>query len=157
MEDNNIKPSTKREKLENFWYYHKWHTIIAVFLIITITVCALQLSGKESYDIHIMYAGPKEFKRTSSDGDIPEYANALASIKRVASDFDGNGEDVIVIPDTEPEAPEKDTHIFSSVNIEKNSGIFYSSYTFNAVMNPQSNDGPDYDMNDAFKVTLTVE
>ena len=39
-------------------------------------------------------------------------------------DFDGNGEDVIVIPDTEPEAPEKDNHIFSSVNIEKNSGIF---------------------------------
>lgn len=72
-------------------------------------------------------------------------------------DFDGNGEDVIVVPDTEPEAPEKDNHIFSSVNIEKNSGIFYSSYTFNAVMNPQSNDGLDYDMNDAFKVTLTVE
>lgn len=92
MEDNNIKPSTKREKLENFWYYHKWHTLIAIFLIITVTVCALQLSTKESYDLHIMYAGPREFKRTSSNGDIPEYANALASLKRVASDFDGNGE-----------------------------------------------------------------
>jgi len=72
-------------------------------------------------------------------------------------EFDGNGEDVIVIPDTEPAATETDNHIFSSVNIEKNSGIFYSSYTFNAVMNPQSNEGLDYDMNDAFKVTLTVE
>lgn len=72
-------------------------------------------------------------------------------------DFDGNGEDIIVIPDTEPAATETDNRIFSSVNIEKNSGIFYSSYTFNAVMNPQSNDGLDYDMNDAFKVTLTVE
>ena len=74
-----------------------------------------------------------------------------------SEDLDSNGEDVIVIPDTEPEAPEKDNHIFSSVNIEKNSGIFFSSYTFNAVMNPQSNDGLDYDMNDVFKVTLTVE
>ena len=72
-------------------------------------------------------------------------------------DFDGNGEDIIVIPNTEPAATETDNRIFSSVNIEKNSGIFYSSYTFNAVMNPQSNDGLDYDMNDAFKVTLTVE
>lgn len=53
--------------------------------------------------------------------------------------------------------PETDNHIFSSVNIEKNGGIFYSSYTFNAVLNPQSNYGLDYDMNDAFKVTLTVE
>ena len=75
-----------------------------------------------------------------------------------SEDFDGNGDDVIVLPDyEEPETPAKDNHIFSSVNIEKNSGIFYSSYTFNAVMNPQSNDGLDYDMNDAFKVTLTVE
>ena len=72
-------------------------------------------------------------------------------------DFDGNSEDIIVIPNTEPAATETDNRIFSSVNIEKNSGIFYSSYTFNAVMNPQSNDGLDYDMNDAFKVTLTVE
>ena len=46
---------------------------------------------------------------------------------------------------------------FRAINIEKNSGIFYSSYTFNAVMNPQSNDGLDYDMNEAFNVTLTVE
>lgn len=75
-----------------------------------------------------------------------------------SEDFDGNGEDIIVLPDyEEPEAPAKDNHIFSSVNIEKNSGIFYSSYTFNAVMNPQSNEGLDYDMNDTFKVTLTVE
>ena len=72
-------------------------------------------------------------------------------------DFDGNSEDIVVIPNTEPAATETDNRIFSSVNIEKNSGIFYSSYTFNAVMNPQSNDGLDYDMNDAFKVTLTVE
>lgn len=66
-----------------------------------------------------------------------------------------NGE--LTPPIYEVETPEQDDHIFSSVNIEKNSGIFYSSYTFNAVMNPQSNDGLDYDMNDTFKVTLTVE
>ena len=89
------------------------------------------------------------------------YDTELIEDAQQAQDAEMNGEnedlDVIVIPDTEPEAPTKDNHIFSSVNIEKNSGIFYSSYTFNAVMNPQSNDGLDYDMNEAFKVTLTVE
>lgn len=81
-----------------------------------------------------------------------------AEMNEDSENFDGNGNDAIVLPDyEEPEAPAKDNHIFSSVNIEKNSGIFYSSYTFNAVMNPQSNDGLDYDMNEAFKVTLTVE
>ena len=54
-------------------------------------------------------------------------------------------------------APAQDNHIFSSVNIEKNGGIFYSSYTFAAVLNPQNGEGLDYDLNETFKVTLTVE
>lgn len=61
------------------------------------------------------------------------------------------------IDETEASAPTRDNHIFSSVNIEKNSGIFYSSYTFSAVMNPQNGEGLDYDLNDTFKVTLSVE
>ena len=56
-----------------------------------------------------------------------------------------------------PTTPAQDNHIFSSVNIEKNGGIFYSSYTFAAVLNPQNGDGLDYDLNEIFKVTLTVE
>ena len=56
-----------------------------------------------------------------------------------------------------PSVPAQDTHIFSSVNIEKNSGIFYSSYTFNAVLNPQSGEGLEYDLNEVFRVTLSVE
>lgn len=55
------------------------------------------------------------------------------------------------------EAPAQDNHIFSSVSIEKDSGIFQSTYTFHAVLNAQSNEDPDYDMNDTFKVTLSVE
>lgn len=51
----------------------------------------------------------------------------------------------------------QDNHIFSSVNIEKNSGIFYSSYTFNAVLNPQNGEELDYDPNETFRVTLSVE
>lgn len=58
-------------------------------------------------------------------------------------------------PETKPIV--QDNHIFSSVNIEKNSGIFYSSYTFHAVLNPQNEDNLDYDPNETFKVTLTVE
>lgn len=56
-----------------------------------------------------------------------------------------------------PTTPAQDNHIFSSVNIEKNGGIFYSSYTFAAVLNPQNGEGLDYDLNETFKVTLTVE
>ena len=80
---------------------------------------------------------------------------------------DGNIDEVFdVVIDDEEEVkaetpatttPAQDNHIFSSVNIEKNSGIFYSSYTFSAVLNPQNGEGLDYDLNDTFKVTLSVE
>ena len=70
--------------------------------------------------------------------------------------FDVNIEEVET-EKAEDVTPAQDNHIFSSVNIEKNGGIFYSSYTFAAVLNPQNGDGLDYDLNETFKVTLTVE
>lgn len=58
----------------------------------------------------------------------------------------------------QPTEAEKDAHIFKSVNIEKNSGIFYTTYTFKAVMNPQPKDSESgYATNDIFKVTVSVE
>lgn len=82
---------------------------------------------------------------------------------------DGSPDDVFDIfidegesiqPDVEKPSvttPVTNNHIFTSVNIEKNSGLFYSSYTFNAVLNPQNGDGLEYDLNEMFKVTLSVE
>ena len=36
-------PTTVKEKAENFWYHYKWHSIVALFLVITLVICALQL------------------------------------------------------------------------------------------------------------------
>ena len=47
------------KKLDNFFYHYKWHTVAALFLAIVIIVCSLQTCSKESYDVEIMYAGPK--------------------------------------------------------------------------------------------------
>ncbi len=57
----------------------------------------------------------------------------------------------------EPDAPAQDNHIFSEVSIKKEEGLFSSTYSFHAVMNPQSNTDPDNDVNDTFRVTLSVE
>lgn len=58
----------------------------------------------------------------------------------------------------QPAEEETDAHIFKSVEIEKKSGIFYNTYTFKAVMNPQPKDGKGgYAPNDIFKVTVSVE
>ena len=95
-------------------------------------------------------------QNAGSDIDTEEQAEEnLDSILDITTD-----ETETVLPESEmPDVTilETDNHIFSSVNIEKNGGIFYSAYTFNAVLNPQSNSGLDYDLNEAIRVTLSVE
>ena len=78
--------------LDNFWYHYKWHTLIAAFLIFTVTICTVQMCQKESYDMHVLYAGGHSFGRSSEDGDYPEYNKAKSTLKNFVSDYDDNGE-----------------------------------------------------------------
>ncbi|MBQ7356998.1 MAG: hypothetical protein IJW66_06335 [Clostridia bacterium] len=80
------------ERLENFWYYHKWHTIIAVFLVVAIVVMSLQFCQKTSFDAHIIYAGNYEISRVADNGDTSPYNNMLSELKLVVGDVDGDGE-----------------------------------------------------------------
>ncbi len=43
--------------LENFWYHYKFHTIVALFVLLCIVGCFMQCSGRETGDITIVYAG----------------------------------------------------------------------------------------------------
>ena len=76
---------------ENFWYHYKWQTIIALFLVLVIFVCSVQMCSKESYDTYIMYAGHKNILHTSKDGDIPEYNVILSSLKKISLDYNEDG------------------------------------------------------------------
>lgn len=81
-----------KQKLENFWYHYKWHSIVALFLVMVILVCSLQLCSQTEYDAHIMYAGEYAFTRTGKDGDIPTYVGTANAFKRVCGDLSGDGE-----------------------------------------------------------------
>lgn len=76
------------KKLDNFFYHYKWHTVAALFLAIVIIVCSLQTCSKESYDVEIMYAGPKNLNDKQTVLDIQ---NAFASF---ATDTNGDGKTV---------------------------------------------------------------
>ena len=84
------KPSFKA-RFDNFWYHYKWHTIVALFLIVTISVCSIQMCRRTTYDIHITYAGYYEIERGSVGGSSP-YNEAVTSFKKLCEDFDGDGE-----------------------------------------------------------------
>ena len=33
---------SRSEKWDNFWYYHKWHVVVAIFVIIALTVLSFR-------------------------------------------------------------------------------------------------------------------
>lgn len=74
--------------LDNFWYHHKWKTIIIVFLVAVITVCAVQLIEKEEYDACVMYVGDASISGT-------QYQDILTSMRALCEDFSGDGKTVV--------------------------------------------------------------
>ncbi len=103
-EDAGIRPDEKYgsdvkmsspfiKKLDNFWYHYKWHSIFALLGIFIVLICVLQLCSRQSYDVHLLYAGYYNVDRTQPEGgSLPEYNVLLSSFGRVGEDFDGDGE-----------------------------------------------------------------
>lgn len=79
------------KKLENFWYHYKWHSLIALFAVVVVVVCAIQFCTREKYDVHVLYAGPDDVRMTASDG-LSEYRVLFSSLKLCVDDLDENGE-----------------------------------------------------------------
>ena len=91
-EENNTEYKMNlKQRAENYWYHYKWHTLIALFIVITLSVCILQLCQKNSYDVYVLYAGGGELERTSENGDFPEYQKAVSALGKYAEDFDSDG------------------------------------------------------------------
>ena len=66
-----IKPrSPFLTKLDNFFYHYKWHSIIALFLVVVILICSLQMCGQKEYDIEVLYAGPRNLSDKQTVLDI---------------------------------------------------------------------------------------
>ena len=76
-------PSTLKEKLKNFWYHYKWHSVVALVVVIALLVCTLQLCKKESYDTYILYAGSKSIGRTGEGGGDAEIETVTSSLEKV--------------------------------------------------------------------------
>ena len=81
--------SSFSEKVENFWYHYKWHTIAAIFVLVVSIVVIVQCASREKYDVYILYAGDKAVSTSKSNPERQQFVGAFSS---VASDFDGNGD-----------------------------------------------------------------
>ena len=79
------KPETFKEKLENYWYHFKVHTILAVFLAVVIAILTVQCATKEKYDMTVMYFAYS----VANDAQINKMEEYF---EKYAEDVDGNGE-----------------------------------------------------------------
>lgn len=78
-------PKTPKEKLANFWFQYKWHTIAIVVSLIVLTVLVAQCANRPVYDLEMVYFTYKPVLDDQT-AEISEYFEELAK------DLDGNGE-----------------------------------------------------------------
>lgn len=75
------------ERLDNFWYYHKWHVIAIAFIAFVLSVCIVQSCTREVHDVDVLYAGPYTYTASGREA-------ATTELSRLASN--GEGADKLV-------------------------------------------------------------
>ena len=75
--------------LENLWYHYKWHILIGLFILVTVTVCVVQCAGREKSDALFVYAGDHIFIG-EEQGTL---SNALGNA--LAQDYDKDGKKTV--------------------------------------------------------------
>ena len=72
--------------LENFWYHHKWATIIVVFFLTVAIILTVQTFSRKKYDAAFMLIG------NGGGIDRTQYNDILSSLSSFCEDTDANGE-----------------------------------------------------------------
>lgn len=72
------------KKIDNFWYHHKFKVLVALFFLITLTVCLVQCFTREEPDVTICYCGPRTIY-VNNDSSIRD------SIKSIMDDYNEDG------------------------------------------------------------------
>ena len=74
------------QKLENYWYHYKWHTILGAFALCVILVCTVQCASRREADAMVMYAGnfvvAQEYREKSFESIM-------------SADYNGDGKKVV--------------------------------------------------------------
>ena len=77
---------------ENFWYHHKWKTIIIGFVVMLLVVCIAQAGSRDKTDVYVMYAGPGFITAN-------EARQVQDAMKQQMDDYNGDGEKGILLAD----------------------------------------------------------
>ncbi len=85
--------ATLSSKLKNFWYYHKWHFLVGVFLVVVAIVGIRSCQNRENPDLHVLFA--------KYDNQIPLQAAELETyFASMVDDVNGDGESTALVTAT---------------------------------------------------------
>ena len=94
-QDTEARPEIEVEPVgfwENFWYHHKWKTIIISFVVILLVICIGQAGSRDKTDVYVMYAGPGFITAN-------EARRVQDAMKQQMDDYNGDGEKGILLAD----------------------------------------------------------
>ena len=84
--ENLVRPKGFKATIQNFWYHYKFHTIVCLFLVVTLAVSITQCSTKTKYD----------YKIVVSTKSVPLTTRQITAITNelipYGSDLNGDGE-----------------------------------------------------------------
>lgn len=85
-----IKPNTRKEKWQNFWYYHKWHVWVgtALILVAAFLVHDMTSAVKPDYQVTLIT------QRTISSGGTDALEKAM---EKYGQDLNGDGKIVVQV------------------------------------------------------------
>jgi len=84
-----ILPKTFIERLANYWYHYKIHTIAGMFLLIILVAFILNIFTTDKFDIRLIIVSEKTF--SGSNSFVQE------ALIGYLPDYDGNGESKIAV------------------------------------------------------------
>lgn len=92
-EQEEVQTETEKGSwISNFWYHHKWKTIIVCAFAFMFITLGTQFAGKSNPDIKILYAGPLYF--------TPNQSQAVSRcLYDLMDDYNGDGEKKIIFND----------------------------------------------------------
>lgn len=91
--DKKTEPEIEVEPVgffENYWYHHKWKTIIIGVALLIVMICTVQMCAKETPDVYLMYAGPGFL----TANEAREVQN---SFRQIMEDYNEDGEKGVLL------------------------------------------------------------
>ncbi|MCI9272996.1 MAG: hypothetical protein HFE39_03455 [Clostridiales bacterium] len=82
--------TTKKQKRENFWFYHKWHVIVSLCCLVLVALFLFDMFNKEVADYEIAIL-------TQTATFDEDRAKIKATAESVAEDLNGDGKVLVTV------------------------------------------------------------